>query len=216
VRHACHPGSVPVLLAGVLVTVLVMLVLAVAPVFAGVSLLFRLTRKQAGPAKPTPAERLLGRPLSTGALAAWLVIPLLVIGLWATADALTQGSGSTTAHQQPMSAGGLAGIWKTSHGATVIFAAAGHFTEMGLPGPPPGDAAMAGLTIPRSAAGTWQLSSAFYGQYVMLTFSSGAQLEFEVTTWQPVTGSPSAFVLQMYPVAAGLDPAYQLIREGGT
>jgi hypothetical protein len=72
-----------------------------------------------------------------------------------------------------MSAGDLAGIWKNSHGATVIFAAASQFTETGLPGPPLGDAAMAGLTIPRSATGTWKLYSAFYGQYVTLTFSSG-------------------------------------------
>jgi hypothetical protein len=79
------------------VTVLVILVLAVAPVVAGVSLLFRLTSKRAAPAKPSPAERLLRRPLSTGALVAWLVIPLLVIGLWVRLDVLTEDGRSSTA-----------------------------------------------------------------------------------------------------------------------
>jgi hypothetical protein len=65
---------------------------------------------------------------------------LLLIGLRATADALTEDGGDTPspapAHQA-MSAGGLVGIRKTSHSAKVIFASDGHFTETGLPGPLP-------------------------------------------------------------------------------
>jgi hypothetical protein len=206
---------VPVILAGVLVTLLVMLVLAVAPVVAGVSLVLRLAGKRAAPVKPIPAERLLRRPLSTGALIAWLVIPLSAIGLWATADALTEGGGRA---QPTMTAFGVPGVWKTSGAAMVIFTADGRFTETNLPDPPADDAAYAGLTItiPRSAAGTWQFDSLAPGdQGVDLTFASGTYLGLDVT-WRAVTGGHGHFVLQLYTgSSADLNPAYQLIRRGG-
>jgi len=209
---------VPILLAGLLVTVLVMLVLAAAPVVAGVSLLSRLTSKRATPAKPTPAERLLRRPLSTGALVAWLVIPLLVTGLWATLDVLTEDGGSTpppVPAQPALKAGGLPGLWKTSRGAMVIFAADGHFTETNLPNPPPDDVGFAGLTVPRSATGTWKLEGSLAGfQHVELTFSPSTVLDLTVT-WQPVTDRHGYFVLEPYLGSdADLDPAYHLIRQG--
>jgi hypothetical protein len=133
------------------VTVLVMLVLAGAPILAGIALLSRLTSKRAAPAKPTPGERLLRRPLSTGALVAWLAIPLLVIGLWATTVALTADGG-----QPVLKAGGVPGVWATSRGAMVIFAADGTFTETNLPDPPH-DLSVALPNVPRSAFGTWKL-----------------------------------------------------------
>jgi hypothetical protein len=204
---------VPILLAGLLVVVLVMLVLAVAPVIAGVSLLSRLTSKRAVPAKPTPAERLLRRPLSTGALVAWLVIPLLVIGLWATADALTEDGG-----QPVLKAGGIPGLWKTSRSAMVIFAADGTFTETNLPNPPH-DVSFALPNVPRSASGTWKLElegSTSDWQNVELTFSPSTVLDLTVIR-QPVTDRHGYFVLQLYggSSVAWHDPAYQLIRQGG-
>jgi hypothetical protein len=210
VRHAWHADAVPILLAGLLVTLPVMLVLAAAPILAGVSLLSRLTGTRAAPAKPTPAERLLRRPLSTGALVAWLVIPLLVIGLWATADALTEDGGQPT-----LKAGGVPGLWKTSRGAMVIFAADGHFTETNLPNPPH-DASFAFPNVPRSATGTWKLEGPAPGfQDVELTFSPSTALDLTVT-WEPATDRHGYFVLEPYAgFAADSDPAYQLIRQGG-
>ena len=130
-------------------------VLAFAPLIAGVSLLLRLTSQRIARGKPTPAERLLGRSLSTGALVSWLVIPLLVIGLWATAVALTGGSGGSQPTIRP---GGVVGVWKSSGGAMVTFTSDSQFTETNLPYPPVDDAAYAGrtVTVPRSDAGIWQ------------------------------------------------------------
>jgi hypothetical protein len=210
---------VPILVAGLIVVVLFMLALAVAPVIAAVSLLYRLTSKRAAPAKPTPAERLLRRPLSTGALVGWLVIPLLVIGLWATADALTEDGGSPpppVPAQPPLKADGLPGLWKTSSGARVIFEADGDFTENHLPNRPPDDVGSGDPHVPRSATGTWQLEGSRAGyQYVELAFSPSTVLELTVL-WQPVTDGHGYFVLQPYlGSSADLDPAYELIRQGG-
>jgi hypothetical protein len=206
---------VPILLAGLLVVVLVMLVLAAAPILAGISLLSRLTGTRAAPAKPTPAEQLLRRPLSTGALVAWLIIPLLVIGLWATADVLTEDGG-----QPVLKADGVPGLWKTSRGAMVIFAADGTFIENNLPNPPH-DVSFALPNVPRSASGTWKLEGSTpewqdVWQDVELTFSPSTVLDLTVIR-QPGTGRHGYFVLQLYggSSVAWDNPAYQLIRQGG-
>jgi hypothetical protein len=190
-----------------------MFVLAVAPVVAGVSLLFRLAGKRA-PDRPVPAERMLRRPLSTGALVAWLVIPLLVIGLWATADALTEDGGSTPSAgpaQPALRTGGVPGVWKASGGATVIFAADGYFRETGLPNLPAG-----GPAIPQSGTGTWRLYGSgtnFDYQDVVLRFSSGASLDLTVT-WQSASSGRGHFVLASYLGSSGdLVPSFQLIRQ---
>lgn len=198
----------PILQAGLLVVVLVMFVLAAAPILAGISLLSRLTSKRAAPAKPTPAERLLRRP-STSALVAWLAIPLLVIGLWATIIALTADG-----EQPVLKAGGVPGVWTTSRGAMVIFAADGTFTETNLPNPPH-DLSVALPNVPQSASGTWKLEGPIpEWRNVELTFSKGTVVNLTVRR-QPVPGRHGYFVLQFYGGSAWHDPAYQLIRQGG-
>jgi len=212
--------AVPFLLAGLLVTVLVMLVLAAAPVIAGVSLVLRLTRRGSAPGKPTPAEHILGRPLSTGALAAWLIIPLLIIGLWATADVLTEKRGPawSTAPARPTLQGrAVPGVWKTSRGATLKLSADGHFTETDLPDPPAGETGFPGPALPRSGEGTWQLEGSPAGdQEVLLIFRSGRSLDLTVL-WQPVSGDLENFVLEPYVGSTtDLNPAYQLTKQGHT
>jgi hypothetical protein len=211
--EAWQANAMPILLAGLLVLVPVLLILAVAPVVAGVSLLFRLTGRRA-PDRPVPAERMLRRPLSTGALVAWLVIPLLVIGLWASADALTEDRGSTPSAvpaQPALRTGGVPGVWKASGGATVIFAADGYFRETGLPNLHAG-----GPAIPQSGTGTWRLYGSgtnFDAQDVVLRFSSGASLDLTVT-WQPASSGRGHFVLNSYLGSSGnLVPSFQLIRQ---
>ena len=193
-----------------------MLVLAIAPVVAGVSLVFRPTSK--GAAKPTPAERLLRRPLSTGALIAWLVVPLLVIGLRATLDALTEDGGSTPSPavvQPALKASGVPGRWGTSRGAVVIFAADGHFTETNLPQPPPDAVGYGSLTVPRSATGMWKLEGSLAGFQHVELISPSTCIDLAVT-WQPVTGGHGYFVLMLcLGSSADLNPAFELIRQGG-
>jgi hypothetical protein len=155
--------------------------------------------------------------MSTGALIAWLVVPLAVIGLWVTADVLTERPGgrvpslagsagrglSQALRQLTTTAALLAGVWTNTAAAKLDFAANGHVTEIGLPGPPPGDTSMAGMTVPRSAAGTWELYGSSVGyQQVLLTFASRVQLDLGVRRRSFGHHGASYFVFQMYRGAA--------------
>ena len=177
----------------------------------------RASAVQPTAAHPPTATHPGSHRLSTRAMVAWLVISLLVLGSWMAGIVLTGGSGRSgpppEAPQPVLSTEGLVGVWKTSHGAVVTFAANGHFIETDLPGPPP-DSGEAGLVIPRSAAGTWQLGGHVGGsQDVMLTFPSSTQLDLTVL-WQQVIGGQSYFELQPYlGSAADLNPAYELTRR---
>jgi len=197
-----------------------------APFILGALLLKRLAANRGAPAvQPSAAyPPVAARPgryrLSTGAMVAWLVISLLVLGSWMAGIVLTGGSGRSGPPQEPppqpvLGPAGLAGVWTTSRGAAVTFAGNGHFAEAALPGPPP-DSGQAGLLIPRSAAGTWQLNGHVGGsQDVMLTFPSGTQLDLTVS-WQQVIGGRPYFLLQPYlGSVADLNPAYELIRRTG-
>lgn len=197
-----------------LVVVPLMLALVAAPIVAGLELLSRLKP----PSRPRPSRRVRQRlrAVSTRALIAWLVIPLLVIGLWAAADVLTERAGlsrpAAEAATPVLVPAAVPGKWKASAGAVVSFLASGRFTESDVPGPPPGDVGQAGVTIPRAGSGTWQLTGSPGYQQVLLDFSGGGQLSLDVT-YQPVSGGQSYFVLQLY-LGSGQDmnPAYQLTK----
>jgi hypothetical protein len=202
------------------------LAVALAPFIMAALLLKRLAAKRRAPAvQPSAAYPPDAAPpgryrLSTRAMVAWLVISLLVPGSWIAGIVLTGGSGRSGPPAEPpqqpvLSTAGLVGVWTTSRGAAVTFAGNGHFTETALPGPPP-DSGEAGLVIPRSATGTWQLNGHLGGsQDVMLTFSSGTQLDLTVS-WQQVIGARSYFVLQPYlGSVADLNPVYELTRRSG-
>jgi hypothetical protein len=197
---------------------------ALAPLILAALLLKRLAAHRGAPAvQPSAAYRPVAAPqgryrLSTRGMATWLVISLLVLGSWIAGIVLTGGSGRSgppaeSPPQPVLSTARLVGAWTTSRGAAVAFAGNGHFTETALPGPPP-DSGEAGLVIPRSAAGTWQLNGHIGGsQDVMLTFPSGTQLDLTVS-WQQVIGGRSYFLLQPYlGSSADLNPAYELIRR---
>jgi len=195
-----------------LVVVAFMIALVAAPIFAVRELLSRRRSARPGTVRARRTAQ-----LGTGALVAWTVIPLAVIGLWALADALTENSGNARLVLEPappaLTAGGLAGTWTTSSGGRVTFTGDGRFAETGLPAPPKGNGGDAGLVIPKRAAGTWQLSGSRGYQEVVLAFSPADQLGLTVT-WQPVSGGQPYFVLQLY-LGSGEDmnPAYELTRH---
>jgi hypothetical protein len=191
----------------------IMAALVVTPAVAGLKLVSRLVAVRRQTLPGNRAEH----AVHTGILVALLLIPLLVIGLWAVAVAGTQGSGTSaappTGPSPSLAAGNLVGTWKTSSGAAVVFTADGRFAETRLPGPLPGDAGNSGLVIPRAAAGTWQISGPRGNQDVTLMFSPATQLDLSVT-WQPVDPGPSYFILQLYlGSGADMNPAYELVRQ---
>lgn len=132
----------------------IMAALVVTPAVAGLKLVSRLVAVRRQTLPGNRAEH----AVHTGILVALLLIPLLVIGLWAVAVAGTQGSGTSaappTGPSPSLAAGNLVGTWKTSSGAAVVFTADGRFAETRLPGPLPGDAGNSGLIIPRAARDT--------------------------------------------------------------